>query len=86
MDAKPTEIIGVQTLLRGLAVIDAVASGCRDLRRVGEFTGTSKSTTHRLLSALVQQRFLRFSHHDGGCFGPAHSSTAAQVPFGRRGE
>ncbi|HCB1739776.1 TPA: IclR family transcriptional regulator [Escherichia coli] len=70
MDAQPTEITGVQTLLRGLAVIDAVASGCRDLRSVGEFTGTSKSTTHRLLSALVQQRFLRFTHHDGYALGP----------------
>lgn len=70
MDAQPSEIMGVQTLLRGLAVIDAVASGCQDLRSVGKFTGTSKSTTHRLLSALVQQRFLRFTHHDGYALGP----------------
>ncbi|HEI8867488.1 TPA: IclR family transcriptional regulator [Serratia odorifera] len=70
MSTQPAEIMGVQTLLRGLAVIDAVASGCRDLRSVGEYTGTSKSTAHRLLSALVQQRFLRFTPHSGYALGP----------------
>lgn len=70
MNEKPTETPGVQTLMRGLAVIDAVASGCRDLRSIGVFTGTSKSTTHRLLSALVQQRFLRFTPNDGYALGP----------------
>ena len=38
---------GAQTLLRGLAVLNAVYNGCHDLKSIGEFTGTTRSTTHR---------------------------------------
>lgn len=50
---------GVQTLVRGLAVIDAIAAGHHDLRSIGQYIGASRSTTHRLISALIQERYLR---------------------------
>ncbi|EHB7665850.1 IclR family transcriptional regulator [Escherichia coli] len=50
---------GAQTLLRRLAVLNAVYNGCHDLKSIGEFTGTTRSTTHRLVTVLVEQRYLR---------------------------
>jgi hypothetical protein len=47
--AAPT---GTQTLLRGLGVIQAVASGARDLKEIARLIGTTRSTTHRLASCL----------------------------------
>ncbi len=32
---------GAQTLLRGLAVLNAVYNGCHDLKSIGEFTCTT---------------------------------------------
>ncbi|MCL2892773.1 IclR family transcriptional regulator [Brenneria tiliae] len=61
---------GVQTLLRGLAVIDAVAAGHRDLKAIGEYTGTSRSTTHRLVNALISKNLLRHVARDGYYLGP----------------
>ncbi len=52
---------GAQTLLRGLAVLDAVGSGVRSLKALGERLGTTRSTTHRLVSTLVIERYLRVS-------------------------
>nr|WP_321907758.1 MULTISPECIES: IclR family transcriptional regulator [unclassified Paraburkholderia] len=50
---------GTQTLLRGLAILEAAAAGVRDLRSFGAVLGTTRSTTHRLVSSLVQARYLR---------------------------
>ncbi len=50
---------GTQTLLRGLAILEAAASGARDLRSFAAALGTTRSTTHRLVSSLVQARYLR---------------------------
>jgi DNA-binding IclR family transcriptional regulator len=50
---------GTQTLLRGLAILEAAAAGVRDLRAFGAVLGTTRSTTHRLVSSLVQARYLR---------------------------
>lgn len=50
---------GTQTLLRGLAILEAAANGARDLRSFGAVLGTTRSTTHRLVSSLVQARYLR---------------------------
>ncbi len=52
---------GAQTLLRGLAVLDAVGNGIRSLKALGERLGTTRSTTHRLVSTLVVERYLRVS-------------------------
>lgn len=50
---------GTQTLLRGLAVIDAVAKGARTLPAIGAAIGCTRSTTHRLVSALAHEGFLK---------------------------
>jgi DNA-binding IclR family transcriptional regulator len=53
---------GAQALFRGLAVIDAVAEGAVTLQRIGDVIGCTRSTTHRLVSALVQANYLRASN------------------------
>jgi len=53
------QLAGTQTLLRGLAVLEAAASGAHDLRAFAAALGTTRSTTHRLVSSLVQARYLR---------------------------
>jgi DNA-binding IclR family transcriptional regulator len=58
VDITPQQA-GTQTLLRGLAVLEAAANGARDLRAFGAALGTTRSTTHRLVSSLVQARYLR---------------------------
>ncbi|MBD1552372.1 IclR family transcriptional regulator [Pseudomonas typographi] len=65
--AAPT---GTQTLLRGLAVVHAVAAGARDLKTIGQHVGTTRSTTHRLASALVEERYLRLLPQVGYLLGP----------------
>lgn len=50
---------GTQTLLRGLAIIEACANGARDMRAFAAAIGTTRSTTHRLVSSLVHARYLR---------------------------
>ncbi|TDV18377.1 IclR family transcriptional regulator [Paraburkholderia caballeronis] len=58
LDGSPQQA-GTQTLLRGLAILEAAAAGVRDLRSFGAVLGTTRSTTHRLVSSLVQARYLR---------------------------
>ncbi|OLU24113.1 IclR family transcriptional regulator [Pseudomonas sp. PA27(2017)] len=50
---------GAQALFRGLAVIDAVAQGASSLADIGSTIGCTRSTTHRLIAALVQAGYLR---------------------------
>jgi DNA-binding IclR family transcriptional regulator len=66
-DAAPT---GTQTLLRGLGVVQAVASGARDLKEIARLIGTTRSTTHRLASCLVDERYLRVVPQIGYLLGP----------------
>jgi len=61
---------GTQTLLRGLAVIQAVAAGAHDLKEIARRIGTSRSTTHRLASCLVDERYLRVLPQVGYLLGP----------------
>ncbi|GHC21917.1 IclR family transcriptional regulator [Kushneria pakistanensis] len=56
LSAQP---VGAQALLRGLAVIDAVAAGHHGLAAIGEHINCTRSTTHRLVSALVHAGYLR---------------------------
>lgn len=69
---RPNESIvnGVQTLLRGLAVIEAIAAGNHDLRTIGHYISAPRSTTHRLVSALIAQRYLCQYAHRGYFLGP----------------
>lgn len=61
---------GTQTLLRGLAVVQAVAAGARDLKAIARHIGTTRSTTHRLASCLVEERYLRVLPQVGYLLGP----------------
>ncbi|MDY7578759.1 IclR family transcriptional regulator [Herbaspirillum sp. RTI4] len=61
---------GTQTLTRGLAVLQAVAGGARELMEISRVVGTTRSTTHRLASCLVQERYLRFTANAGYVLGP----------------
>lgn len=60
---------GTQTLLRGLAILEATAAGARDLKSLGLALGMTRSTTHRLVSSLVHERYLRHGPH-GIALGP----------------
>jgi DNA-binding IclR family transcriptional regulator len=66
-DAAPT---GTQTLMRGLGVVHAVAGGARDLKEIARRIGTTRSTTHRLVSCLVDERYLRVLPQVGYLLGP----------------
>jgi DNA-binding IclR family transcriptional regulator len=66
----PSAPTGTQTLARGLAVLEAVAGGAHELSALSRVVGTSRSTTHRLASCLVQERYLRFSASCGYVLGP----------------
>ncbi|WP_213877455.1 IclR family transcriptional regulator [Pseudomonas sp. dw_358] len=68
--AKAATPTGTQTLLRGLAVVQAVAAGARDLKEIARRIGTTRSTTHRLASCLVDERYLRVLPQVGYLLGP----------------
>lgn len=67
-DSKP--LAGAQTLLRGLGIIELVASGTDNLSDIGEKLGLSRSTAHRLAATLVEQRYLTFARRVGYALGP----------------
>ena len=69
-DSSKTAPTGTQTLLRGLAVVHAVANGARDLKDIARAIGTTRSTTHRLASCLVDERYLRVLPQVGYLLGP----------------
>ena len=68
-DAQPARL-GSQTLLRGLDVIDVVAEGPIKLGDLAARLGLTRSTTHRLASALTDRRYLSFVPHSGYSLGP----------------
>ncbi|HWW11198.1 MAG TPA: IclR family transcriptional regulator [Brevundimonas sp.] len=61
---------GSQTLLRGLDVIDALIDGPLSLAELSEHLQLTRSTTHRLASALVDRRLLSFRPREGYTLGP----------------
>ncbi|WP_294266952.1 IclR family transcriptional regulator [uncultured Sphingomonas sp.] len=61
---------GSQTLLRGLAMLDAVGGETVRLADLSLRMGLSRSTTHRLANALVDTGFLTFRSRDGYRLGP----------------
>ncbi|ART63365.1 IclR family transcriptional regulator [Kushneria marisflavi] len=58
-----TRPAGAQALMRGLAVLDAVYEGHHDLAAIGAHIQCTRSTTHRLVSALLHAGYLRQSAH-----------------------
>jgi DNA-binding IclR family transcriptional regulator len=67
---KRSSLPGAQTLARGLEVIDAVAHGQVGLNELAGGLGLTRTTTHRLASALVEHRYLKFSRGAGYSLGP----------------
>jgi len=63
-------LAGSQTLVRGLDVLEAVASGFSTLGALAETLNLNRSTTHRLAATLVEQRYLSFTPHVGYALGP----------------
>ncbi|MDV6332296.1 IclR family transcriptional regulator [Asticcacaulis sp. 201] len=61
---------GAQTLVRGLDVMMAIAAGAKTLPDLSEAIGLTRSTTHRLATTLVEQRFLNFTPRVGYSLGP----------------
>ena len=62
--------LGSQTLFRGLDVIELVAEGPITLGDLADRLKLTRSTTHRLASALADRRYLTFVHRSGYSLGP----------------
>jgi DNA-binding IclR family transcriptional regulator len=62
--------LGSQTLFRGLDVIELVAQGPIALGDLADRLGLTRSTTHRLASALADRRYLTFVPRIGYSLGP----------------
>jgi DNA-binding IclR family transcriptional regulator len=58
-----------QTMLRGLDILEAIASGARTVAEIATVTGLSLSTTHRLASSLAERNYLRFEPRKGYALG-----------------
>ncbi|TCP97402.1 IclR family transcriptional regulator [Sphingomonas sp. PP-F2F-A104-K0414] len=63
--SKDRGIAGSQTLMRGLDVMEAVARGQDTLPRLADTLGLSRSTAHRIASALVERGYLAFTPREG---------------------
>ena len=68
--ATASQPSGSQTLFRGLDVLEAVSGGTIGLAELAEQLGLTRSTTHRLASALVERRYLTFAPGEGYRLGP----------------
>ncbi|MGP7795559.1 IclR family transcriptional regulator [Sphingomonas sp. CLY1604] len=69
-DKEATVGAGSQTLMRGLDVIEAIAQEARGLQELADRLRLTKSTTHRLASALVERGYLAFTPRAGYRLGP----------------
>ncbi len=56
---------GSQTLVRGLEVLEAVASGVNNLSELAAALKLNRSTAHRLAATLVEKRYLTFVPRSG---------------------
>jgi len=69
-DKDPIVGAGSQTLMRGLDVIEAIAVEAMSLAELADHLTLTKSTTHRLASALVERGYLAFTPRAGYRLGP----------------
>ncbi|UDF03335.1 helix-turn-helix domain-containing protein [Asticcacaulis sp. AND118] len=63
-DTKREKPGGSQTLVRGLMIVEAVASGRGTLNEIAETAGLARSTAYRLASTLVEQGYLSVAPRD----------------------
>jgi DNA-binding IclR family transcriptional regulator len=59
-----------QTLVRGLDVLELVASGPAALSAISRQLGLSRSTVHRLATTLLERRYLNMTPRRGYSLGP----------------
>ncbi|MHA7970560.1 IclR family transcriptional regulator [Rhizobium sp. CAU 1783] len=59
-----------QTLLRGLDILDAVADKPRTIQEIAANTGLTYSTVHRIVSVLLERRFLKADNAREFALGP----------------
>jgi DNA-binding IclR family transcriptional regulator len=59
-----------QTLIRGLDMLDKVVDGPVKLADLSDRMGLSRSTTHRLATALIDRGFISYLPRDGYQLGP----------------
>ncbi len=64
------KVVGTQTLVRGLALLECVAEGVSHVKGISTRLGTRRSTTHRMLSSLVAEGYLHHVPHRGYTLGP----------------
>jgi DNA-binding IclR family transcriptional regulator len=65
MAAEGSSPAGSQALMRGLDVIEAVASGATTLNLLSAELGLTRSTAHRLATSLVKRGYLAFAPRAG---------------------
>jgi DNA-binding IclR family transcriptional regulator len=70
LKAKAARQSGSQTLLRGLDVIEAAVNGPISLADLALALGLTRSTVHRLATALIDRRYLTFTPRQGYQVGP----------------
>jgi len=63
--ARPKSRLGTQTLVRGLDVLEAVATGVNSLSELAVTLKLNRSTAHRLAATLVERRYLTFVPRSG---------------------
>lgn len=63
-DDRPRAVSGSQTLVRGLVIIEAVASGMGTLNEIAVAAGLARSTAYRLASTLVEHGYLSVAPRD----------------------
>ena len=73
---------GSQTLMRGLDVIEAVADGHPTLAEIALRLGLTKSTAHRLATALVERGYLAATPRAGYRLGPKLLALGASAQEG----
>ncbi len=62
---RPKSRLGTQTLVRGLDVLEAVATGVNNLSELAVVLKLNRSTAHRLAATLVERRYLTFVPRSG---------------------
>lgn len=68
-EGKGKGLSGAQTLIRGLEILSVIGDGTVNLQDIANKLGLSRSTTHRLSTAMVEQRFLNFTPRIGYSLG-----------------
>jgi DNA-binding IclR family transcriptional regulator len=69
-DTGRSGIAGTQTLMRGLTLIECVAEGVNDPKRIAARLKAPRSTVHRMLSSLVAAGYLHHVPYQGYSLGP----------------